>query len=387
MYDFKRPFSFHFELTDKCNARCIQCSRNQINDKGEIEERPELCLTEITLDQYKNIFKDYQQRASVVLFCGNFGDPMFARDIFEITDYTMSNVLVPHTGIFKNYTNGGFRSKKWWYEYGKLLKGTRHLLNFSIDGLEETNHLYRVNVRYDRVIENAVAFMEGGGKAEWSFIRFGHNQHEEEEARRRAKELGFHQFTAVNTQRFYGKEKIDYKWRGNDYAITRYKPKTKVKKLSSNIDNHKKEWDGKKYTEYSADEINYNTQKQFDEFTKKGQSNSRIDSAGSIDCHVQKKNDIFIDAMGYLHPCCWIGSYEYHKMRGIFKPHMEYSMDNYLLDNRTYQRVWEKDFREILKDDWFEHILPLSWEVSPCMICTRQCSKHKFITVRQSEKI
>ena len=64
--------------------------------------------------------------------------------------------------------------------------------------------------------------------------------------------------------------------------------------------------------------------------------------------------------MGYLHPCCWIGSYEYHKMRGIFKPHMEYSMDNYLLDNRTYQKVWEKDFREI-EDMVTEQLSKVNW--------------------------
>ena len=52
MFDFEKPLSFHIEITDKCNARCVQCSRNRINWKGELEERPELCLTEITIDRY-----------------------------------------------------------------------------------------------------------------------------------------------------------------------------------------------------------------------------------------------------------------------------------------------------------------------------------------------
>ena len=51
MYDFEKPFSFHIELTDKCNARCVQCSRNFVDTDGKLKERPELCLTEITLEQ------------------------------------------------------------------------------------------------------------------------------------------------------------------------------------------------------------------------------------------------------------------------------------------------------------------------------------------------
>ena len=59
MYDLSRPFSFHIELTDKCNARCVQCSRNFVDDLGNLNERPNLCLTEITIDQYKDIFKEF----------------------------------------------------------------------------------------------------------------------------------------------------------------------------------------------------------------------------------------------------------------------------------------------------------------------------------------
>ena len=60
MYDFEKPLSFHIELTDKCNARCVQCSRNFVDNDGKLKERPELCLTEISLEQYKSIFKNYQ---------------------------------------------------------------------------------------------------------------------------------------------------------------------------------------------------------------------------------------------------------------------------------------------------------------------------------------
>ena len=388
MYDLSKPFSFHIELTDKCNARCVQCSRNFVDDLGNLNERPNLCLTEITIDQYKNIFKDYHHKTKTINFCGNMGDPLFAKDILAITEYSFSHVLRPIKGLLKIYTNGGFRSKKWWSEYGSFLKDKRHEVNFAIDGLEDTHHFYRTNTRFHRVIENATAFIEAGGTAEWSFIRFGHNQHQEEDCRKLAKELGFKKFTAVNTQRFYGREKISYKWRDEEYSITRYKPEQKIVKTlpSKNLNRTTKIWDNKPVNKISKDVVNVSTEKARANF-QKDVIKSTKESTGSIDCHVAERNEVFIDCMGYVHPCCWIGSYEYHRINKIKKRIAGDDFNNFLLESREFEPAWEKSFLNTIKNDWYQHILPLSWDISPCTICARQCGKGKFTTVRQYENL
>ena len=48
---------------------------------------------------------------------------------------------------------------------------------------------------------------------------------------------------------------------------------------------------------------------------------------------------------------------------------------------------FEKDFKEILKEDWFEHQLPDSWANDPCHTCARHCGKNLLKTTRQSERI
>jgi len=389
MFDFEKPLSFHIEITDKCNARCVQCSRNRINWKGELEERPELCLTEITIDRYKKIFQNYQKQAKAVLFCGNMGDPMFAKDIYEISEYTLTNVLTDwhlknKNDSLKIYTNGGMRSAKWWYDYGKLLAPYNGLVNFAIDGLEDTHHIYRTNTRYHRVIENATAFMKGGGRAEWSFIRFGHNQHQAEECKQIARDLGFVRFTAVNTQRFYGRDSIDYTWQKRNYSVMRYQPeKTDVQEFKD-LNRTDKLWDGKKVEDLSADEINIQTNKNQNKFVEDPEK-SRKESAGKIHCHTKARNDVYLDCMGYVHPCCWIGSNEYHRINNVAEKTKYQHMGNEMLDHRDLIPAWEKDFIDILKEDWYQHILPLSWDMSPCRICSRQCGKDKFTTVRQHE--
>ena len=60
IYDITKKFQFHIELTDKCNARCPQCSRNVINkENGQLQERPNLAFSEITIDNFKSIFVKY----------------------------------------------------------------------------------------------------------------------------------------------------------------------------------------------------------------------------------------------------------------------------------------------------------------------------------------
>ena len=119
------------ELTDKCNARCVQCERNFIDKDGELKERPELLLTEISIDQYKKIFKNYQKQTYHLTFCGNTGDPLFVKDILEITEYSITNVMSEGYSKLQIYTNGGYRSKEWWSNYGKLLKVNSIRTHFS----------------------------------------------------------------------------------------------------------------------------------------------------------------------------------------------------------------------------------------------------------------
>ncbi len=95
MYNLNKAFSFHIELTDKCNARCVQCERNEILKDGTLRENPKLLQTEISIDQFKAIFENYHKQARYIVFCGNYGDPMFAKDILEITEHCITKVLSP----------------------------------------------------------------------------------------------------------------------------------------------------------------------------------------------------------------------------------------------------------------------------------------------------
>ena len=51
-------------------------------------------------------------------------------------------------------TNGSARTEKWWGEMANVL-GDNGYVVFSIDGDEETNHIYRRYTDYNKIIRNA----------------------------------------------------------------------------------------------------------------------------------------------------------------------------------------------------------------------------------------
>ena len=100
-------------------------------------------------------------------------------------------------------TNGGARDVGWWKELAKVLKKPAAVI-FSVDGLADTNHLYRQGVVWDHVEQNMRAFIEAGGRARWDFIVFDHNQHQVDEARLLSERWGVERFVVKKTGRIVG---------------------------------------------------------------------------------------------------------------------------------------------------------------------------------------
>ena len=103
--------------------------------------------------------------------CGNLGDPVIAQDPLEVMDYHA--VKIPNIWLSMN-TNAGAKKPEWWRELAKTIGQNGHVI-FSLDGLKDTNHLYRQNVNWDICMDSAEAFINAGGRARWDYLIFGLN--------------------------------------------------------------------------------------------------------------------------------------------------------------------------------------------------------------------
>ena len=75
------------------------------------------------------------------------------------------------------HTNGSARRPQWWRELAEIMKSGPHYLRFGIDGLADTNHPLSPRHRLENSDAQRAAFIEAGGRAEWDFLVFRHNEH------------------------------------------------------------------------------------------------------------------------------------------------------------------------------------------------------------------
>ena len=177
--------SVHIELTTKCNARCPMCMRNY---RG-LDYNSGYPDTELTLENIQHILTpEILKTIDRVNFNGNLGDFSLAKDGAEIVQYLVAqNITV---GI---NTNGSLRSRTWWQK----LASPNVTIGFALDGLADTHARYRQDTDWNRIIENAQAYIAAGGRAIWRFVPFDHNRHQEAECRALAKEMGFVSFENI----------------------------------------------------------------------------------------------------------------------------------------------------------------------------------------------
>lgn len=169
MFNFKDLKDIHLEITNRCQASCPMCSRNV---HGGLEN-PLIKNNDWTINDFKHIMSsEVLRQITGFYFCGNFGDPIINNDLIEMCQYSTGTNPDLYIRI---HTNGGARNKQWWKDLAKALPPSHNVI-FAIDGLADTHSLYRVGTDFNKVLENAKAFINAGGTAEWAFIKFKHNE-------------------------------------------------------------------------------------------------------------------------------------------------------------------------------------------------------------------
>jgi MoaA/NifB/PqqE/SkfB family radical SAM enzyme len=187
--------SLHVEITSRCTLACPRCQRTANSEELQVGDVPLAVIRNVTREAFPDV--------AFVNFCGNYGDPIYHRHFHAVVRHMKAEGFV-----VRMETNGSFRSAAWWDELAAMLS-RKDRVTLSIDGLEDTNHLYRVNSRW-RDIMVAVEALRGRVMLVWKLIVFRHNQHQIEAAIARARDLGFDDFKLMRSNRFDGR------WRGPD---------------------------------------------------------------------------------------------------------------------------------------------------------------------------
>jgi MoaA/NifB/PqqE/SkfB family radical SAM enzyme len=275
--------SLHLEMTERCNAACPMCARNRSGGPDNpLLEDAELSLEDVAAA----LPAGFVRQLTSVMLCGNFGDPAVARDTLEVLRLLRAHK--PDLAI-RFFTNGSVRDPAWWAELGALLRGPRDICRFGIDGLEATHAIHRRRTSFDKVIANARALIDAGGRAGWDFLVFRHNEHEVEAARARAKALGFVQFLPKLSYRFPP---------GGRFAV------------------FGRDGSFERWIEAASDTALRNSFVAVDEAAK--DTPPRLPGLrprpatppvpGRIRCKVAAEGSVYLSAQALVFPCCWTAS-------------------------------------------------------------------------------
>lgn len=253
------PNRLQFELSNVCNLHCLGCIRtdNTLSSVKTAIGNPSY----ISVDTFYKIISDSELSSVEYLdFCGRIDDPFAHPDFLKILE-----VAINHKPFkFRIHTNGSLRNSDYWKKIGNLLKGTDHVVMFNVDGLEDTNHIYRQGSVWSNIVNNAKSYISTGAGATWQYIEFPWNKHQIPEALALSKELGFQSFNVRQDRSRIQNKSLD--------NIVVIKKTAKLQEIN---------------------DINF-------------LSTERYDVKSEISCMNKIENMYFIDYTGKLWPCCFI---------------------------------------------------------------------------------
>jgi MoaA/NifB/PqqE/SkfB family radical SAM enzyme len=356
----------HIELSNYCNAACLVCPRYYATTK---EVDPSLKLKMMTLEDFENYFPPtIIENLKGIMFCGTHGDPATCKDIVEIVNYICE---VNPKIILSMHTNGGIRTPDVWSKLGELSKKFFLNIIFSFDGLKDTNHLYRRNVVWDKAMENALAFINSGGNASWSFLKFKHNVHQIEEAEKLSKQLGFIEFVLKKPYGFRQGELASpyipaHDKDGNfEYAIFQAEEPEPIDDV--NIPEIEKKVDREYFVTFPQFKLDTKLlEEQFSEIVN-----------DEITCNMLRQDsELYVNANGRVMPCCYIGG----SSSTTPKSEIEKQMRDILYPHQDKMDLNKITLNEILDSNVLNDVLVSKWKLNNFtegkpVICSQVCGK------------
>jgi len=337
--------TIHVEITNRCNAACPGCTRQDFETGETIDFFKNAPEVNWSLQDFKDILPPELLKDTWVFFGITIDEPLMNPNFLSIAQY-----VIESGGKIELDTNTGAGTEHTWSEFGKLVRDNpnRMHIKFSVDGYEDTNHIYRVNVKWNTVVRNMRAFAEHSQDATWMYLAFTHNEHDIPKAAALAEELGIRFIVRANTRNI------------QPWAST-----TSVKK------------DKKTVKTPIAITVNENSKFTHTDVTQiknlavQDKDNVSVAELDTITCMLLDKNEIVIDWSKRLWPCCW---WQDVAISGD-KKWMHHILAQY---GNEWNRVDLSSIDEVLAHEYYTTVLSneARYDTESKFFCGDKCFRH-----------
>lgn len=176
------------DSSSRCNLSCPGCGRTKWIAKGLSAD-----VTDMEMDHFRALVRP-ENKVDHLTYNLALSDPVYSGVFLEQLEYLSTLDKRPRVSLS---TNGSGRSERWWLKLAGLLADTDRV-EIAIDGLEDTNHLYRRNSNWSSIMTGVRTLRSNwSGDIMWRYVIFEHNYHQVVAARNLATELGFNGFRPV----------------------------------------------------------------------------------------------------------------------------------------------------------------------------------------------
>jgi len=312
---------WHIEVSSICTLKCPRCTRAEV---------PETLLNrQLTLNFFRNQIGESQiKKIRKISFCGDDGDPIYAKEFLEIVEWIKQiNPKIQLTII----TNGSYKKIDWWQKLASYCNEYDEI-HWSLDGWDqESNSKYRINCDWNSIIDGIVTFRKHN-KTTYTVvatIAFRFNETDLGKIIKLAYEYNFDCWQLTKSTKFgstypdaYGNddllEPLDKKFiasghrfeREHNYITARRRPGSDLKEIfwqrATELQNSK---------EYPAL------------------------------CYIGNKG-VFLKATGEFYPCCWTALRYPHNEKWNKLAETKFNLYNNTLDEILADNWWQGEFKQ-----------------------------------------
>ena len=273
--------ALHIEPTNICTLECAGCARTRFIQQWPQHWRNHSLDTAVLMK-----FLDINLTNVPVLFCGNYGDPIYHPDFVS-----MIQAFKQRGSQIKIITNGSHKKSKWWQELTSWLDKNDQVV-FSVDGIPENFTQYRKNADWPSIQAAMSICAQARCMTTWKFIPFLFNQTDIDQARTTSQSLGIDHFEICTSDRF--DEQTEYLIPTSDLLGARY--------------NDQQAW--------------------------KNNNRSR-----GVDAKCATGTEHYITADGYYSPCCYVADHRFYYKTEFGKNKKAYNINHTSLTSIMDQQL------------------------------------------------
>lgn len=267
----------HIELTNICTLKCPGCARTTFINKFGADKFPNYNLE---YDHLVNFLQDIDLNKKKIELCGNYGDPIYHKDIFKFIDFFKSK-----NAQVTIITNGSYKDSNFWQNLASILTEQDTVI-FSIDGTAENFNQYRINGDWQSIEIGLSIIGNSIVNSVWKTIPFNYNEQQLDEIKILAKKYNIKKFFLDPSDRW-------------DENTNRYKPV----KFSGYREQAQIIW------------------------------RQKINDI-SIEPKCYSGTEHYISAEGYYTPCCYV-----HDWRFYFKSEFYKNKKNFSISNNKLKQI------------------------------------------------